>query len=505
MNGLQHPDLSLPDPDGQFAFDFGPLQAPPPASFGTNYTPVSLAGVFSDNLRSWLTVRKEALLYFAEKQGAEVSIDFDGADPAFLPFEPIIASMTKGLASKPDILRPYSLSQGACNPQLFSEYAQSLSILPPKHFDPRHQGEFSELHFTTGLGATHLYRYALRELLEAGDVFMITAPTYGLFSLPPVLQNANVVTLKLEAEDNWKINPEKLEKRLREINAHVGQVKAFLHMNPHNPLGSVATTEDLAPLVPIFQAHNVFVIDDLTYHGLELGESQASAIASLEGMQDQTLTLISPSKSLGAAGLRGAFAVGPLDLIADICGKMTSAFEGVPITSQLGLAAAFCMRNGFEELRMRYLSANAAEYKRRKELMQALVLGFDSSPPETGQSALQSISECENRELGERAYRLLKTGIPKVELLHDPEAGYFQMLDFSRYAGATDGDDVIRSSMGMAVFLAKKAGVTVLPGEIMQYEGSELTARLSFALSRETIIEGICRIAEALAELGGKD
>lgn len=285
MNPSTDPSPQRPQVAQQIHFDWDAAGLVDPAA-GTSYHAYGFADRFINTLDAWCAGRVDAVLHFVQSQGSAKEISFDRADPAFPPLEAIPATIAQASTAKPEIYRRYILSNDSFNPLMFSEYVEHLGIRVPLSVGGRTVDSFGREHLVTGLGATQLYNLALSALLKENDIFLITAPTYGLFAIQPLLKNVRFVTLRLNAEDDWKINPDKLESLLTETEHRYGKVKAFLHINPNNPMGSIESKDDLAKIVPILIRHDIFTIDDLAYHGLELGKERACALASFEGMEE---------------------------------------------------------------------------------------------------------------------------------------------------------------------------------------------------------------------------
>ncbi len=441
-----------------------------------------------------------AIDFFNEHNGNEQLIDFQNADPGFAPFVPAIATISNGLSMRPELLRHYLTSNAAYNPEILIQYVEHLGILPPEN-----KARLTGKNITTGLGATSLYTLAVESLVKEGDVHLITAPTYGLFSFHPLFQKADVETVQLEEKSDWKLNPESLDKRIGEIEQSGRKVKTFLHMNPHNPLGTIEDAQDVKALADVLRDRGIIVIDDLVYSGIEYDGMRAVPLASMEGMADSTLTLFSLSKAYGAPGLRSAMAIGSENIIRALCNSMMCRMESPPITSQLGLIGTFNMMPDIAEMRKRYLSDNANEYKRRRDLVHALVNGYDNITIEgLKHSIISLIDNYASSVAGfdrEAAYQLLVRGVPGVRTLNVPNAGYFQLLDFSEYNGKIYHGKKIETSLDVVKVLAREGGLLVLTGEFMQYEGRELVGRITYAAEPDVLLKGLMWMSRAVGEI----
>ena len=101
------------------------------------------------------------------------------------------------------------------------------------------------------VSSTHAFNIISSIIARPHDVILMTGPNYGLFTfVPERISGATVEILPLSEDDNWYVNPQKLSKRIDDINiklktqygeslGYTPKVVAFLNENPHNPLGKV--------------------------------------------------------------------------------------------------------------------------------------------------------------------------------------------------------------------------------------------------------------------------
>jgi len=70
--------------------------------------------------------------------------------------------------------------------------------------------------------------------------------------------------------------------------------------------------------------------------------------------------------------------------------------------------------------------------------------------------------------------------------------------DFSAYYGKSDGDNVIKGSTDLCMYLIEKGHVATVPGVAF---GEDKCIRISFANSDENLMKAMDRIEKALSEL----
>jgi cystathionine beta-lyase len=119
----------------------------------------------------------------------------------------------------------------------------------------------------------------------------------------------------------------------------VAQTRMFLLCNPHNPTGNVFSREQLSRLAEISLRQNVVICSDEIHSELLLGGSQHIPIATLSPeIAEQTITLISSSKTFNTAGLFCGFAIIPNRELRE---RYQKAVERMTLhVNSLGLVAA---------------------------------------------------------------------------------------------------------------------------------------------------------------------
>lgn len=142
--------------------------------------------------------------------------------------------------------------------------------------------------------------------------------------------------------------------------AITADTRLFLLCNPHNPTGQVFSRAELTRMAEICLRHNVLICADEIHSELLLGGAQHIPMATLSPeIEQNTITLIAPSKTFNLAGLFTGFAIIPN---AELRQKFqTITHQLVLHPNSFGLTAAkAAFEHGDEwltELR-RYLTAN---------------------------------------------------------------------------------------------------------------------------------------------------
>ena len=130
-----------------------------------------------------------------------------GGSPArFEPFDPCLTAIKKTLENRR--LSDYPLAAG--------DEVDKVPIID--YFNSNYPNAIKENNIIFTHSSTQALSFVMEAILDYGDVVLMTAPNYGLFSFIPERVGGRVRLLDLTSQDNWKINPEKLKKLITEIN-----------------------------------------------------------------------------------------------------------------------------------------------------------------------------------------------------------------------------------------------------------------------------------------------
>lgn len=149
---------------------------------------------------------------------------------------------------------------------------------------------------------------ACQSVGQAGDAVMTTVPVYGPFmKCPEAAERALLKVPMMLVDGRYTFDFEAIK------DAITPTTKLFLLCNPYNPAGTVFTKTELQQLLDICLEHQIMICADEIHCDLIIDETKTHvSIASLStAAENQTITLLSPSKTFNIAGLGGSFAVIP--------------------------------------------------------------------------------------------------------------------------------------------------------------------------------------------------
>lgn len=159
-------------------------------------------------------------------------------------------------------------------------------------------------------GAIGANQLVYESILDKGDEVISLIPAYQQhYSIPKAL-GANVKRVLLREENKWLPNLNDVEKAI------TYKTKLICLTNPNNPTGAVIPDEILRRLAEIARAHNIWVLCDEVYRGLNLaGEPYSESMADI---YDKGISTGSMSKTYSLPGLRLGWIAAREELINEI-------------------------------------------------------------------------------------------------------------------------------------------------------------------------------------------
>lgn len=141
---------------------------------------------------------------------------------------------------------------------------------------------------------------AIRAATRPGEAVMTATPVYHPFMIETDLSDRELqkVPLRLEGQ-RWTLDFEAIEAAISP------NTKLFLLCNPHNPVGTMFTRDELLRLHEICMRHGIVVCSDEIHCDLIIDDAKkhiSYATLNADAAQN-SLTLLAPSKTFNLAGL----------------------------------------------------------------------------------------------------------------------------------------------------------------------------------------------------------
>ena len=378
--------------------------------------------------------------------------------------------------------------------------------------------ELSKDNIIFTVSSTHAFNIISSIIARPYDVILMTGPNYGLFTfVPERISGATVEILPLSEEDNWYVNPQKLSKRIDEINlslkdkygeslGYIPKVVAFLNENPHNPLGKVMNEnnkEILEGIGDVCLSKGVFVIDDLIYRDLTYDRNNlAKPMASYEKFFDNTITITGLSKAYGLASIRSGMVVANEIIIRAIRNKIFQTMDSSPILQGRALAGAFNVSERRNKEYDSYFNPIIEEYKYRLELLKVLINGLDFIDDNSLRERIEN--DIRDYAFGYNVSQILD-GIPNVDFVNGtlPDSGFFEMLDFTQLKNkVAENGRVISDEKELLKYLYEQEKIKLILGQSISWPNEDqLIGRVTTALPREELVEHFSAMNRCLRKL----
>jgi cysteine-S-conjugate beta-lyase len=151
---------------------------------------------------------------------------------------------------------------------------------------------------------------SVRAFTTESQGVLTATPVYHPFMIETEAAGRIIQKVPMKQQnDRWVIDFEDFERAI------TPQTKLFLLCNPHNPGGTIFTKTELETLVAICLKHGIYICSDEIHCDLILDASKKHiSLATLSPEAEQnSITLLAPSKTFNIAGLGCSFAVIPND------------------------------------------------------------------------------------------------------------------------------------------------------------------------------------------------
>jgi aspartate aminotransferase len=309
--------------------------------------------------------------------------------------------------------------------------------------------EYKAEEIVTSTGAKQSLANTLLALVDDGDEVIIPTPYWVTYSELVKIARGKVVEVHTSLESGFKITPAQLE------SAITSKTKVFLFSSPCNPSGAVYSKKELEALAAVFRKHpGIAIISDEIYEYINYVGKHES-IAQFSDLKDRIVIVNGLSKGFAMTGWRLGYIAAPVE-VAKACEKLQGQFTSATcsITQKAAVTALTT------DLKPSYEMVE--EFTRRREKTMELV-----------------------------------GAIPGIKVFK-PEGAFYIFPDISSYFGKADGENIIRNSNDLCMYLLNTAHVSSVMGDAF---GEPKCIRFSFANSMANIEKAWKRIADALAKL----
>lgn len=299
-------------------------------------------------------------------------------------------------------------------------------------------------------GAKQALYNTFAAILDPGDEVLIPSPCW--VSYPEMIRMVDGVPVLVPGDETKGFLPE-IEKLRAAVTP---KTKAILLNSPNNPNGYVCPKELLVQIADLAKEADIYIVTDEIYEKLVYDGIQHVSIASCSAdAQERTILINGVSKSYAMTGWRIGYAAAPRDVA-----KAMTAFQGHTTSNANSIAqhaAAVALTNG-----EKFIELMRREYGERRTLMHTML-----------------------------------NAIPGLKCVL-PHGAFYMMLDLSGVLGRSYVGRRLDTALDFADALLESQRVAIVPGNAF---GADDHARLSYAVSRDSIERGMKRIADFINEL----
>ncbi len=222
---------------------------------------------------------------------------------------------------------------------------------------------------TVTCGATESMIAALIAVIDPGDEIIIFEPFYENYGPDGILSGAKPRYVTLYSPD-WNYDLEELKR------AFNNNTKAIIINTPNNPTGKVFTENELKEIAELCIKWDTFAITDEIYEHILYDGSKHVSIASLQGMEERTITINSISKTYSVTGWRIGWAIAAPQITSRVRKVHDFLTVGAPCPLQHAAVVALNFpKSYYDTLQKKY-------FEKRKLLYDTLVeTGFEPYLP----------------------------------------------------------------------------------------------------------------------------
>lgn len=272
-----------------------------------------------------------------------------------------------------------------------------------------------ETQVTVTCGSTEAMIASLLAVIDPGDEVVIFEPFYENYGPDTILSGATPRFVPLHPPD-WHFDPRELEAA---FNVHT---KALILNTPNNPTGKVFTREELEFIARLCLKWDALVITDEIYEYIIYDGHTHHPMATIDGMQDRTITINALSKTYSVTGWRVGYVIASPDLTRSI--RKVHDFLTVGAPAPLQEAGALAL-----SLPAEYYDNLAADYRRRRDLLLGALrdTGFQCSTPRGAYYIMADFSARSSLDDRSFAHHLVKevgiAAVPGSSFFHEAGRG----------------------------------------------------------------------------------
>ena len=300
-------------------------------------------------------------------------------------------------------------------------------------------------------GAKSSLYHAICAIVDEGDEVVLPSPFWLTYPELIKLAGGTCIYVQAQKENGYKMTASQLEAVVTD------KTKCLILNTPNNPTGAVYSEEEIKEIAKVCEKHGIYVISDEIYEKLVYeGEKHYSIAQVSEFMKEHTIIINGMSKTYSMTGWRIGYLAAPMAIAKAISSMQSHTTSNACSISQYASVTALTDPAGEE-----FINNMQTLFDERRKLMVELL------------SSIEGI-ECIT-----------------------PKGAFYVFINVKNLFGKSFEGTVINGSLSFADCALKK-GIALVPGIAF---GNDECIRLSYAISKEDIKEGISRFSQFVNEL----
>ncbi len=219
---------------------------------------------------------------------------------------------------------------------------------------------------TVTCGATEAMIATLKAIINPGDEIIIFEPFYENYGPDGILSGAKPKYVKLNTPD-WHFDYNELADAFNE------KTKAIIINTPNNPTGKVFSKQEFEFIASLCKKWDCYAITDEIYEHIIYDDSEHISLASLQGMEERTITINSISKTYSVTGWRVGWAIASPKITARIRKVHDFLTVGAPTPFQHAAAEAL-------EFSADYYKGLQQKYESSRKFLSETLIEFGFKP-----------------------------------------------------------------------------------------------------------------------------
>ena len=300
-------------------------------------------------------------------------------------------------------------------------------------------------------GAKSSLYHAICTIVDDDDEVILPSPYWLTYPELVGLAGGKTIFVKTRSENGYKMTSDEFE------NAITAKTKCVILNSPNNPTGAVYTKEELISLAKVAEKHGLYIISDEIYEKLIYsGETHYSIASYNEYTKEHTVIVNGMSKTYSMTGWRIGYVAAPKEIAKAISSMQSHTTSNACSIAQYASVEALMSKDGES-----FILEMAKVFDDRRKYM------------------IERLKEID--------------GISFAE----PKGAFYVFVNVSKLYGKTFDGKTVNGSLQFADAALKK-GVALIPGAAF---GDDECVRLSYAISKEDIKEGLDRLSSFVKAL----